>query len=113
MSYKKVLKLERKRRAMLRELQRPSDMELSTLHSTICSTLSEAHTGLLAILPAMTRAYYLTSPEAQSLASLVGKIQKLHDKVKRDYELTDIDSFIIIGRDSPDVDRGADIGDAS
>jgi hypothetical protein len=96
MSAKKILRLEKKRRAMEREMSKLSDEELAVLHRQIGGALQIAISQITGVVEPIRQCYYVTSPQAQSAESILRRLQKLQADLTADYELLFPADYIIV-----------------
>jgi len=96
MSAKKILRLEKKRKAMEREMSKLSDEELAVLLRETAGNLQVAISQVTKIIEPIKQCYYLTAPQAQSAESILRRLQKLQADLTADYELLFPADYIIV-----------------
>jgi hypothetical protein len=96
MSAKKILRLEKRRRAMEREMTKLSDSELAVLHRQIAGDLQVAINQVNRVIEPIKQCYYATSQQAQSAESILRRLQKLQADLSADYELLFPADYIIV-----------------
>ena len=96
MSAKKILRLEKKRRAMEREMNRLSDEELAVLHRQIACDLQVAIDQITKVTEPIRQCYYSTAPQTQSVESILRRLQKLQSELAADYELLYPADYVVI-----------------
>jgi hypothetical protein len=96
MSAKKILRLEKKRRAMEREMNKLSDEELAVLHRQVAGNLQIAISQVAKVIEPIRQCYYSTAPQAQSAESILRRLQKLQADLSTDYELLFPADYIIV-----------------
>jgi hypothetical protein len=96
MSAKKILRLEKKRRAMEREMSKLSDERLAVFHRQIAGDLQVAISQVTRVIEPIKQCYYATAPQAQSAESILRRLQKLQADLATDYELLFPADYVVI-----------------
>ena len=96
MSAKSVLRLNKKKLAMERQANRPSDEELEKYHKFTAERLEVVIANLTEIVLPLKLCYYPTSPQSQCAESVLRKLVKLKEGLESDRALIYPDGFILI-----------------
>jgi hypothetical protein len=73
-----------------------SDSELAVLHRQVASDLQVAISQVVKVIEPIQLCYYVTAPQAQSVESILRRLQKLQADLTADYELLFPADYIIV-----------------